>query len=375
MSTRSAFPVMKGCVISFNCSGRVFETTELSLQTYFGVPAMHKLLTKQELFERRLEIALEASGLDLWENDLSTGEVIFGLSKVFDQLGYAEQDTAAYIDDIFALMHPDDIATVKLAVERHIEGQTSRYYSEFRLRNQAGEWVWFANYGKIVDRDEHNKGHRFTGVCFNLEEQMRYKEELNALNARLAAQNAQLEQMNKELHRLANYDALTNTVNRRRLMELSKEEVERAQQLNSLLAFMLIDIDFFKIINDTWGHLAGDQAIKAVAQRCEQELKNLNLGDHVATLGRFGGEEFTVLLPSLSQADAAALANQICVSIAKEGVWLPEANQIITITVSIGVAELSHIESGGFSELIDAADKALYEAKRSGRNKVCAYPH
>lgn len=336
------------------------------------MPAMQKLLTKQELFERRLEIALEASGLDLWENDLSTGEVIFGLSKVFDQLGYAQQDTAAYIDDIFALMHPDDIATVKLAVERHIEGQTSRYYSEFRLRNQAGEWVWFANYGKIVDRDEHNRGHRFTGVCFNLEEQVRYKEELNALNARLAAQNEQLEQMNKELHRLANYDALTNTVNRRRLMELGQEAVEHAQRSNLPLALMLIDIDFFKLINDTWGHLAGDQAIKAVARHCEEKLKDLVTEDQTATLGRFGGEEFTVLLPSLTLADANTLANQICSSIAQQGVWLPEVDQVVPVTVSIGVAELSRIKRGGLSELIEAADRALYEAKRSGRNKVCA---
>ncbi|TDW00380.1 diguanylate cyclase (GGDEF)-like protein [Halomonas alkaliantarctica] len=360
---------MKGCVISFNCSGRIFKIIELSLQTYFGVPAMQELLTKQELFERRLEIALEASGLDLWENDLSTGEVIFGLSKVFDKLGYAQQDTAAYIDDIFALMHPDDVATVKLAVERHIEGQTSRYYSEFRLRNQAGEWVWFANYGKIVDRDEHYRGHRFTGVCFNLEEQMRYKEELNALNARLAAQNEQLEQMNAELHRLANYDALTNTVNRRRLMELGKEEVERARHFGEPLSFLLIDIDFFKSINDTWGHLAGDQAIRAVAQRCEEELKG-----YIATLGRFGGEEFTVLLPSLSLVEAEGLANKLRAHIANEGVWLPDVKQAVPVTVSIGVAEFSHTENGGFSELIDAADKALYQAKRSGRNKVCAPP-
>ncbi|TVP51041.1 MAG: diguanylate cyclase [Halomonas sp.] len=330
---------------------------------------MQKLLTKQVLFEHRLKIALEASGLDLWENDLSTGEIIFGLSKVFDQLGYASQETAAYIDDIFSLMHPDDIATVKLAVNRHVEGETSRYYSEFRLRNQAGEWVWFANYGKIIDRDENNRGHRFTGVCFSLEEQMRYKEELNALNTRLATQNEQLEQMNKELHRLANYDALTNTVNRRRLMELGLEEVERAKHFNLHLSFMLIDIDFFKIINDTWGHLAGDQAIKAVAQRCEDTLK-----DQIATLGRFGGEEFTVLLPSLSQEGAEAVANQICTCIAKEGVWLPDIGQAIPVTVSIGVAELSRIGGGGFSELIDAADKALYEAKRSGRNKVCTHP-
>ncbi|NYS59553.1 sensor domain-containing diguanylate cyclase [Vreelandella salicampi] len=330
---------------------------------------MHEFLTKQELFERRLDIALEASGLDLWENDLSTGEVVFGLTKVFYQLGYTQQDVVAYVDDIYALMHPDDIAAVKLAVERHIDGQTLRYYSEFRLRNQTGEWVWFANYGKIVDRDDHHGCNRFTGVCFSLEEQMRYKEELNALNARLAAQNEQLEKMNQKLHRLANYDPLTNTVNRRRLMELGEEEVERARHFGEPLSFLLIDIDFFKIINDTWGHLAGDQAIRAVAQRCEEELK-----DHIATLGRFGGEEFTVLLPSLPQAEAEVLANQICNFIDKEGVWLAEIGQIIPVTVSIGVAELSCIGRGGFSELIDAADKALYEAKRSGRNRVCRAP-
>ena len=319
------------------------------------------------IFERRLEIALEASGLDLWENDLSTGEVVFGLSKVFEQLGYHHLDIAAYIDDIYKLMHPDDVATVKLAVENHIVGQTSRYYSEFRLRHREGEWVWFANYGKIIDRDEHNRGHRFTGVCFNLAEKMRYKEELSALNAQLAAQNEQLEHMNVELHRLANYDVLTNTVNRRRLMELGKKEVERAKHFNLPLSFMLIDIDFFKKINDTWGHLAGDQVIKAVAQRCEEQLK-----DQVATLGRFGGEEFTVLLPSRCQSEAELIANQLCACIAKEGVWLPELAQIIPVTVSIGVAELSHPSSDGLSELIDAADKALYEAKRGGRNRVCA---
>ena len=140
-------------------------------------------MDKEALYKKRLELALEASGLDLWENDLSTGEVVFGLTKVFADLGYEPHETATYVDDIFQLVHPDDVSAVTQAVDDHISGITERYYSEFRIRAKHGAWVWYANYGKIVE--DNGSMTRFTGVCFNLDEKKHQEQELQALNEQL----------------------------------------------------------------------------------------------------------------------------------------------------------------------------------------------
>lgn len=133
-------------------------------------------MIEKDINKERLELALEAAGLDLWENDLLTGEVICKSDKIFIELGYSEEDIASSMDSIFAIVHPDDIPRIKNAITDHLTGVTPQYRSEFRVRAKNGPWLWYANYGKIMDRAENNLGQRFIGVTFNIDDRKRQEE-------------------------------------------------------------------------------------------------------------------------------------------------------------------------------------------------------
>ncbi|NNM82074.1 MAG: EAL domain-containing protein [Burkholderiales bacterium] len=124
----------------------------------------------------QLELALEAAGMDLWENDLITGSVIRKAGKIFSELGYAEDEAASSVEDIFRIIHPEDVQRVKTAIEAHFSGVTSRYRCEFRVRAKSGQWFWYANYGRIVDRER-----RFIGVTFNIDERKRSEERFRSI--------------------------------------------------------------------------------------------------------------------------------------------------------------------------------------------------
>ena len=130
-------------------------------------------MAEKDINKERLELALEAAGLDLWENDLLTGEVICKSNKIFFELGYSEEDISSSMDSIFAIVHHDDIPLIKAAINDHLTGVTTQYRSEFRARAKCGTWVWYANYGKIMDRDNDSRGQRFIGVTFNIDDRKR----------------------------------------------------------------------------------------------------------------------------------------------------------------------------------------------------------
>ena len=129
----------------------------------------------------RLALALEAAGLDLWENDLVTGAVTRKATKTFAELGFTEEEIASAVPDIYGLFHPDDVDTVRQAVADHLAGVTPQYRCEFRLRSKQGEWVWFANYGRIMDTHTATPGRRLIGVTFNIDDRKR-REEIDSRN-------------------------------------------------------------------------------------------------------------------------------------------------------------------------------------------------
>jgi diguanylate cyclase (GGDEF)-like protein len=163
-------------------------------------------------------------------------------------------------------------------------------------------------------------------------------------------------------------DFLTGWHNRRYLQERLKEELSRARRRGTTVSCMMIDIDRFKGINDAYGHLAGDRALKEVAQRVEAQIRSMD------TAARFGGDELAVLLPDAGTGEAARLAERIRVAIAAEPVEVNSTTQR-QLTVSVGVAEVSpgrdEIDLKALSDrLVADADAALYRAKALGRNRV-----
>ncbi len=157
------------------------------------------MMGEEELNKDRLALALEAAGLDLWENDLVTGEVTRKAIKTFAELGYSEEEAFAYIDDLFAIVHPEDIPLIKTAINEHSTGSKPEYRCEFRLKAKDGSWVWYANYGKIMQSSNYEHGKRFIGVTFNINNRKCQENELRLINLKLAEQNEMLERLNNTL--------------------------------------------------------------------------------------------------------------------------------------------------------------------------------
>jgi diguanylate cyclase (GGDEF)-like protein len=143
-------------------------------------------------------------------------------------------------------------------------------------------------------------------------------------------------------------------------------EVVRAVRTQSPLAIAMVDIDKFKNINDTYGHLTGDQVLKEIANALSELLRDYDLA------GRFGGEEFSLLLPQTRAVDAFRIAERVRASIAGLSIIAPGATggERVQVTVSIGVAALDSGSKRELSELVAAADAALYRAKGGGRDQV-----
>jgi len=167
--------------------------------------------------------------------------------------------------------------------------------------------------------------------------------------------------MELELQRLARTDYLTGINNRRSFMELARHEFQRSRRYRQPLCVLMLDIDVFKQINDSWGHQAGDETLRCLAKTCVSTFRETDL------FGRIGGEEFAIALPMTGVAGARVIAEELRERLSEVRVTVGDRS--LSFTVSIGVTELSEGDSG-IDDLLGRADKALYAAKKRGRNCV-----
>jgi diguanylate cyclase (GGDEF)-like protein len=175
-----------------------------------------------------------------------------------------------------------------------------------------------------------------------------------------------------EMRALARHDHLTGLLTRREMDRVLDEELLRSQRYGHPVALILLDVDHFKQVNDTHGHVAGDAALRRVASIVTQCVRDT---DRAA---RYGGDELAVLLPETDHVGATVLAERIRSRVASTGVELPPdsapGGATVPLTLSIGVAALPGSTSSTPSEFIGRADAALYQAKRNGRNQVICAP-
>ncbi|MCA1899736.1 MAG: diguanylate cyclase [Chloroflexi bacterium] len=155
-------------------------------------------------------------------------------------------------------------------------------------------------------------------------------------------------------------DPLTGVYNRRGLEQAGEFEISRARRLKRPLCALMLDIDHFKRVNDRYGHLTGDHALRGLAERCRATLRAVDI------LGRYGGEEFLILLPETSLSSAQMIAERLRASFIDTP--LPTDSGPLRVTISVGVAEFSKFDT--FESLVQRSDSALYQAKRDGRNCV-----
>lgn len=170
----------------------------------------------------------------------------------------------------------------------------------------------------------------------------------------------------EQLRQLATHDALTGLKNRREFERLLGEEWMRSQRFQRPFTLVVSDIDFFKKVNDTYGHPAGDAVLKHVAGLLKGQLRTV---DHLA---RIGGEEFAIIMLETGRADAVMTIERLLVLLRESPCTLPDGQQI-NVTLSAGLASVPD-DADTQQGLFDAADKALYTAKRTGRNRLVTSP-
>ena len=179
--------------------------------------------------------------------------------------------------------------------------------------------------------------------------------------AALTIQRAHLLANVERLEQLATIDSLTGLYNRRHIFELAEHEFQRARRYNRPLSALMFDIDDFKQVNDNYGHGIGDQVLRAVAARCQGNVRVIDL------VGRYGGDEFLVLLLENGLLEGRNVAERLRQCIANVPVITDQ--RVLNITISLGAAALT-AGCSSLNALLDNADAALYAAKKAGKNRV-----
>jgi two-component system cell cycle response regulator len=205
------------------------------------------------------------------------------------------------------------------------------------------------------------------GACDTITKPFRSADLIARIELHLKLQRLQREliEKNKLLERLSITDPLTGLRNRRFLTEILSVEFQRAHRYGTGLTILMADLDRFKEVNDRHGHLAGDQVLRVFADRLKRRLRASDIA------GRYGGEEFLVMLSQINEEGGELFAERWRAEAEEDPIELDDGQSIRT-TLSIGVARYTPIFRNG-SELIAAADAALYQAKESGRNQVIVY--
>lgn len=194
-----------------------------------------------------------------------------------------------------------------------------------------------------------------------------FKEEhslLHAITERLGRiiERFQAEQL---LVELATTDPLTGLYNRRHFFELAEMEIARSKRYGHPLACIMFDIDFFKRINDSYGHLFGDRVLQAMVWRCRENIRRVDI------FARYGGDEFIILLPETGSRRSKQLADRLCTGFQEQPLKIDESE--IFITLSMGLASIQGGAALALDTLLNRADEALYDAKAKGRNQVSVW--
>ena len=182
------------------------------------------------------------------------------------------------------------------------------------------------------------------------------------LEQEVALRTRELNHANKRLAALAQTDELTGLYNRRHFTELLDQEVERCQRLRKPMSLAMADLDYFKSVNDEFGHPMGDHVLQIVAGILRRNCREYDV------LGRYGGEEMVIIFPETELATAQHVCERLREEIAAVRITAPDG-RAVPLSTSIGIAQLQAGDNA--DELIDTADKALYQAKKEGRNRVC----
>ena len=292
--------------------------------------------------EERWKFALEGSNQGIWDWQTDSPQ-IFISSRCKDMLGYADDQISSNLQEWDNLTHPDDISPF-LSARASILKSTGKFFeNEHRKLAFDGSWKWVQVKGMVVDRDLMGVALRMIGTYTDITDK---------------------KQAAAEVVRLAHFDGITNLPNRVLFLDRLNQEIKKANRSNRKLALLMLDLDRFKEINDTLGHIQGDQVIKLTAERILECVRDTD------TVGRLGGDEFMIILPDLdNHLDVEKVASKILHTLA---VPYQLEDEIAYLTASMGIT-LYPDDADEIEELRKNADQAMYAAKAGGKNRYCYF--
>lgn len=332
-----------------------------------------------------------------------TGDILFANTALCNLFEYSKQElTSMKIRDLAATQDDGEIYTSILKLSIQLKESHGRFLGQNKTRQGkllVTDWEWTSLIGdyntflvlyvKDITERKHMENEYINKVKMleiEIENRKKIERALNLAHSELAekviALEAQkkineemlleLEEKNEMFERLAMEDSLTGILNRRSFTYYLTAELIRAQHFKQELSLLILDLDHFKAINDSLGHLAGDKVLIKVAQRIKESIGCSSI------LCRYGGEEFAIIAPGYYQKNAQILANKILNDLANKPMEIN--NQPLNITASIGASSIKPYEweapLEAISEyMIKAADQSLYKAKAAGRNQAIVYKH
>ncbi|MEK5240250.1 ABC transporter substrate binding protein [Paenibacillus sp. FSL L8-0470] len=347
----------------------------------FYVQLVKRIRSNLEKSNERFSLAAYGSDAVIWDVDMTTMIYYFSDSW-YELLGYELEEVDESHGGWRTLIHPEDAEHENRLRTEHLQGKSSYYYCEYRMRSKSGEYKWFQARGKML-RNADGGFVRFAGSMVDVTDlkgyesklQMSYQElestyeELTALQDELLEQynklveNQALLQTSEEKYRLLAYnDVLSGLPNRLSLSEELQKFIK--EHAGGHAALFFLDIDNFKYINDTMGHTFGDELLVKVGERL------LGLSDGRSKHFRFGGDEFVILFENIEGSDEVISYAQALVQGFKEPFQLNAS--VVHISTSIGIAQ--YPENGiNAEELLKNADIAMYKAKEAGKGTYVLY--
>ena len=326
----------------------LFEPTRIMSLSYVLFFAIAAGIVRDVIFRGRrskelLDLAFDVAQDGLWDYRIDTGDVYF-TPRWFTMLGYEPDAFEHTFENWVAIMHPDDVDRVTANVQRVISNPAGSFSYSFRLKTQSGEWMWILSRGKVVEVGRDGQAIRMVGVHSDISD---------------------LKRAETELVRLANHDTLTGLLNRQSYYDFLDQLISQARRakVEPILAALLIDLDNFKDVNDSFGHDVGDELIRLTAERLRNHIRQTD------QLFRIGGDEFSVVLTHLqSETDAALVSSNVIRAFADP---FEIDGDVIYNALSIGIATFPR-DGKDAGEVIRNADAALYRSKRE-RNTYSFY--
>jgi diguanylate cyclase (GGDEF)-like protein/PAS domain S-box-containing protein len=339
--------ILESPMIAEIMASAIFES-DGSLPRFTGSYGVARDVTERRQAEEALhrtcallEHVVDASPAVIYSRHPGSGmPVNFISSNVHELLGYRAEELLADEGLLESLVHPDDQPRFRRELNGGEECQQASW--EYRLLHRDGSWRWIRDTVRLI-RDAQGCPLEMVGSWLD---------------------NTEAQILSEQLTYQASHDALTGLINRRAFEQRLQRALESAHERGAEHALFYLDLDQFKIINDTCGHMAGDTLLRELPQLLQGRMRKQD------TLARLGGDEFGVLMEHCSLYDAMRVADALCKAVSDfRFTW---GDKTFRVGVSIGVVPMN-AASGSFGEVLSAADSACYAAKDAGRNRAHLY--